>query len=199
MIGKLQGKIEHVNIDTVIVNVGGVGYQISCPKRTSLLLKINQEAIFFVHTQMKESAIELFGFEDMHTKDMFLLLQSVNGVGAKMALSILDAYATEKIQNIILLQQKEMLTRISGIGNKVAQRLILELTEKIKKITPINICSDSLATPSHKNSEEALLALVKLGIANNEAKKQIEKVVQSSKDELSTQEIITLVLQNKTN
>lgn len=192
MISKLIGKIEHIYFGRLIINVNGVGYEVFCTQSVLNKVVLGQEASMFVSTQIKEQSIELFGFLDMPSKEMFLILQSVSGIGARMAIAFLDSYTQNQIKNMILLKQKDLLTKIPGVGPKLAQRLILDLSDRISKMP---IFEQEINFIHNKPAEEAVLALMKLGLQQQEAKNKVANIQNKFNKSLSTEELIKLSLQ----
>ena len=127
MIGKLRGKVDSIGRDWVIVDVGGVGYEVSCPARTlSRMPAIGQPVTLMIETYVREDAIKLFGFLNDAERSWFRLLQNVQGVGTKVALSVLGVLEPQELANAIALQDKAQVGRAPGVGPKVAQRIVSE-------------------------------------------------------------------------
>jgi Holliday junction DNA helicase RuvA len=171
MIGKLKGLIEQIDLDSVIIDVGGVGYLVYCSSRTLQTLQLSQIVSLYIETYVREDAIKLFGFATLHEKEIFLLLQSVNGVGAKMSLNIISQIDLGQLGQAILTRNKEILTSISGVGAKTAERIIIEL--KNKKIFSSN---SSYSSSTYSNDmQDAISALISLGLAKSEAVSCVEQ------------------------
>jgi Holliday junction DNA helicase RuvA len=174
MIGKLSGTIDSLNGAEVILDVGGVGYVVTCSARTLRQLGANGAAATLrIETQVREDAISLFGFIDAEEQDWFNLLTTVQGVGAKVALSILGAVSPEQLAQVIAAQDKTALTQADGVGPKLALRLVTELKDKVPAFTG-RIASISGAAPvgaSAPNSiaSDAVSALINLGYRRAEA------------------------------
>jgi Holliday junction DNA helicase RuvA len=131
MIGKLKGVLDSVGEDHVILDVGGVGYVVQCSSRTLAQLPGRGEALaLHVETQVREDAIRLFGFSSELERDWFRLLQTVQGVGAKVALAIGATLSPGEIASAIALQDKATIARAPGVGAKLAQRVVSELRDK---------------------------------------------------------------------
>lgn len=196
MISKLTGKVDHIYSNSIILDVSNVGYEIFCLSHNVSKFSIGQILSLFIITQIKDQQyIELFGFSNTDSKEMFLLLRSVNGVGSKVAMMLLDYYSENHIKNIINEKQKSMLTKITGIGEKLAERIILELKNKIKDNKKINKNHpDAINTQNEHIMQDAINALTKLGISNNDAKYKVYAIQKSSKKILSTEELIKFAL-----
>lgn len=176
---------------TAIVDVKGVGYSVNIPISSfDKLPEVGSAVKLFTCTYVREDAFQLFGFATTPEKELFELLISVNGVGPKSALGILSSISVEDFQASILEENIDMLTKISGVGNKTAQRLIVELKEKIaKNFVP----AESKKVSSDQNSEEAVLALVSLGYNKYEARKIIDQVLEKDK-KISLEELLKKAL-----
>ena len=146
MIASLSGRLIHKSPETVILDVAGVGYEALIPLSTFYRLPEPGETISLkVHTNLREDAIQLFGFLTQEEKDAFVLLISVSGVGPRLARNILSGISVEDLVSAIASSDKGRLSLIPGIGGKSAERLIVELKDKVKKIS----------APSEKAPEEA--------------------------------------------
>ena len=130
MIGKLKGTVDEVGEDHAIIDVHGVGYVAFCPIRTLSGLNEGEAAVLYIETYVREDMIRLYGFATHLEREWFRLLQSVQGVGAKVALAVLSTLSPADLANAIALQDKAMVARAPGIGPKVAQRIVSELKSK---------------------------------------------------------------------
>ncbi len=128
MIGKLRGLIDTIDDDSVILDVGGVGYLVFCSGRTlAALPPVGETAQLVIETHVREDHIHLYGFPDTVERDWFNLLATVQRVGNKMALAILGAYSPEQLAHSILAKDTAAFSRISGVGAKLAERIVTEL------------------------------------------------------------------------
>jgi len=131
MIGKLKGTVEEIGDDYVLVDVHGVCYVAFCSSRTlSRLGGVGEACVLFIETYVREDQLKLFGFLTVLEREWFNLLQSVQGVGAKVALAVLSTLSTSELANAIALQDKAVISRAPGVGPKVAMRMVLELKNK---------------------------------------------------------------------
>lgn len=130
MIGKLKGTVDEIAEDHAIIDVHGVGYVAFCPARTLSGLNEGEAAVLHIETYVREDMIRLYGFATHLEREWFRLLQSVQGVGAKVALAVLSTLSPADLANAIALQDKAMVARAPGIGPKVAQRIVSELKSK---------------------------------------------------------------------
>jgi holliday junction DNA helicase RuvA len=199
MIAFLKGKIEFFEDDFGVINVSGVGYLVYFNNRDRLTLQTNIEYGIFIETQVREDSISLFGFLNLEDKNIFNILKLVHGVSAKIAMAILGVYQANQIVYSILEEDKNIFKKVAGVGDKLANRIVLELTDKVKKFNnfanikiPEN--KKNITLKENKIEDEALLALLSLGYSDNDSKKALMYVYNSfldkNKTEYSVQEII---------
>jgi len=175
MIGKLKGRIDSADEDSVIIDVGGVGYHVFCSVRTlSALPGKGEAAELIIETHVREDHIHLFGFPDSNEREWFRLLMTVQGVGVKMALAILSIFSPEQFAHAIAAKDTKSLTRVSGVGAKLAERLTTELKNKVAKLPTgaaavVAKGSKISALPPATMSEDAVSALVNLGYTRSDA------------------------------
>ncbi len=131
MIGYLRGEVIYLYTDYVLLDVHGVGYRVFIANSTRQKLRLHEEASLFVYTSVREDAIILYGFASQEEYDLFLQLLSVSGIGPKVALGILSSITVEGLCRAIQNKQASVLTKLPGIGKKSAERLILELKDKV--------------------------------------------------------------------
>lgn len=134
VIAFIEGSVLSIDTNSLVINVHGVGYQLLVSKKDIDELVLGQNAAFFVHTHVREDALELFGFKSSTIKHIFQLLISVSGVGPKLALSILSALRADEIKAALIEKDIALLSSVPGIGKKTAERLSLELKEKALKL-----------------------------------------------------------------
>src|SRR6516165_583411 len=168
MIGKLKGVVDSVDEEALILDVNGVGYLVSASARTLRALPAAGEAAeLMIETHVREDAIRLYGFLTAAERDWFRLLQSVQGVGAKVALGILGALSADALSTAIARQDKAMMARAPGVGPKLAARLVLELKDKAPQLGTVDFGAASAKIEGvaglPKTAEDAILALVGLG------------------------------------
>lgn len=200
MIGKLRGVVDAVGADHAIIDVGGVGYEVACSSRTlSALPQPGEPVTLSIETHVREDAIKLYGFLSEAERGWFRLLQSVQGVGSKMALSILSTLDVAHLANAIALQDKATVTRAPGVGPKVALRIVNELRDKAP---PLAISAAAVSGPRSKGSDgkatsaevspvaEAVSALVNLGYAPLQANAAISAAIQKAGDDPRTEDLI---------
>jgi Holliday junction DNA helicase RuvA len=170
MIAKLTGVLDSKGADAAIVDVGGVGYQVFCSARSLGRLPGAGGAIsLFVETHVREDHIHLYGFIDAAEREWFRLLTTVQGVGAKLALAILGVLSSSDLTQAILVQDKASLTRASGVGPKLAARIVAELKDKVGGIALGPVAAVAGATEPTGPVADAVSALINLGYRRTEA------------------------------
>jgi len=175
MIGKLKGIIDSYGEDFVILDVHGVGYVVQCSSRTlQKLPQAGEAASLSIETHVREDAIRLYGFASDGERDWFRLLQSVQGVGAKVALAILGALSPGELATALATQDKAMVGRAPGVGPKLAQRIVSELKDKAPAFASIDptvmrLAGEDEAKTAPKPVQDAISALVNLGYGRPQA------------------------------
>lgn len=194
MIGKLTGLIDEIGTDFAVIDVGGVGYVVHCAARVlSALPQPGQRASLFVETQMREDAIRLFGFTTSEEREWFRLLQTVQGVGAKVALSILSTQTIPDLARAVAFEDKAQVGRAQGVGPKLAARIVAELKDKAAAISaPLHVAQGAVVnlTRPAGAAAEAVSALVNLGYAQAQASQAIATVVAREGKDLPLQALI---------
>jgi Holliday junction DNA helicase RuvA len=180
MIGRLTGIINIYGPDSIIIDVNGVGYLVYCPRSVLSQLQEGSISTISIETDIKQDSIKLYGFNTVEEKTWFNLLQSVQGVGAKAALNIIGANNISSIITAIITADKAAFQRIPGIGPKLAQRILLELADKLPKHLAENIgYSINHKQEANTASLEAISALANLGFNRTEATEAIKLVISS--------------------
>ena len=186
MIGKLSGMIDDISEDHVIVDVNGVGYLVYSSE--VLNFHIGDKVKLYIETHVREDAINLYGFSTLAHKQTFIALITVNGIGPKVALNILSKLPPENLQQAIMAKDLFAFKQISGIGTKLAERIILELNNKalFKAGSNLNIAenqgSSAVNTKSHTIFNDAVMGLINLGMTYGEASSYVNAVIHSSED-----------------
>jgi Holliday junction DNA helicase RuvA len=177
MYAYLNGKFTYKSPTQLIVDVNGIGFDVQISLYTYEAIRLLENGVLFVHQIVKEDAHLLFGFADKSEKELFLQLLSVSGVGASTARVMLSSLSPADLRGAILAGNETVLERIKGIGKKTAQRIVLELKDKMLKI---GMEEPASLTMTHNTLEqEALIAMSALGIARNMAEAAIKKAVKS--------------------
>jgi len=196
MIAYLKGRLVLKEPTHVIIDVNGVGYMVNIALSTFSTIKDKEDTLLLTYLHVKEDAQTLYGFSNESEKSMFLNLISISGVGPSTGLMIQSSLSASEIQNAILSEDVKTIQSVKGIGGKTAQRIILELKDKMKKET-IEQTSDQISTPSHNTvKNEALSALITLGIKKTVAEKSIDSILKSSGNTITLEELIKLALKN---
>jgi Holliday junction DNA helicase RuvA len=180
LIAKLKGVVDTVDADSAIVDVGGVGYLVSASARTLRELAVGDEVTVLVETIVREDAIALYGFLETAERDWFRILTTVQGVGARVALSILSTLSPDEIARAIAAQDRATLSRPAGVGPKLAARLATELKDKAAAfgVAPLGKGVEAPAMPAGSINEDAVSALVNLGYKRVEAFGAVARVTQ---------------------
>ncbi len=193
MIGYLKGKLVHKEPTHVLIEVGGIGYQVGISLHTFSQIKDKEEIKLFTYLHVREDAHILFGFASETEKQMFQLLISVNGVGPNTALVVMSYLPPEELKSAIVNENAAALQAVKGIGGKTALRLILELKDKLRKET----LEETPGIPGIMRNTmrfEALTALVTLGIGKIAAEKSIDAILKKSGGVISLEELVKQAL-----
>ncbi len=192
MITHLRGKLVQKNPTYVIIECAGVGYFLNISLHTFSKIGDQENIQLFTHLQIKEDAHTLFGFSEQSEREIFRLLLSVSGIGASTARTMLSSLSPLQVRDAIANADVAKIQSVKGIGAKTAQRVILDLKDKILKIYDI----DEVSTGSNNtNKDEALSALEVLGFVRKQAEKVVDKVINQDPT-LSVEDIIKHTLKN---
>lgn len=186
MIGYVRGVVTHLFKDACYVDVHGVGYRVYVPTTTRQLLVEGEESRLFTYLNVREDAMQLYGFSTEDEYELFILLISVSGIGPKVGLGILSGMTPEAFKLAILNGQVAQLTKLPGIGKKSAERLVLELKDKLAKMTTISVNTVAAVQPIGITvgglAGEAIDGLVALGYAQNEVETIVERLDDGTRD-----------------
>ena len=171
MIATLRGEITQIEETALIIEVGGVGLRVFAPAPLRMRLKVGEAAFLFTHLVVREDALTLYGFESQADRDLFIMLLGVDGVGPKVALSVLSTMTLDSIQRAIFADEAELLSRVPGVGKKTAQKIALHLKDKLKPLDALK----QVAAMSDADSE-VLAALTSLGYSVVEAQSAIQSI-----------------------
>lgn len=189
MIYSVNGEVAYIAQNLIVVECSGVGY--SCYSTSSAVSKasVGEKLKLYTYLNIRQDAVELFGFADEGELNCFKLLLSVSGVGCKMAVSLLSGLSPQEFAIAVVNEDHKKLTKVPGIGNKLAQRIVLELKDKLKKdpsFENTGIPEINLSATAGNAVSEALTALMVLGFTNTQAQKALEGLP----SELSVQELV---------
>ncbi|MEO8065503.1 MAG: Holliday junction branch migration protein RuvA [Candidatus Doudnabacteria bacterium] len=168
MIGSLKGKVTQKGANYIILETSGVGYKVALPQVMLLGLKLNQELYLVIYTHVREDQLALYGFPGLPDMEFFEMLLTVSGVGPKSALAIMSLASIEMLKSAIVSEDPSVFTKVSGIGRKTAERVIVELKEKLK--------DEKSSMPVAKEHSDAMDALVSLGYSQQEARDALKTV-----------------------
>ncbi|WP_438989632.1 Holliday junction branch migration protein RuvA [Polaribacter sp.] len=192
MITQIRGRLVEKNPTEVVVDCNGVGYLLHISLNTFSSLPDNENVLLYTHLSIREDAHTLFGFINKTEREVFKLLISVSGVGPSIARTMCSSMTSEEIQNAIASENVPLIQSVKGIGAKTAQRVIVDLKDKILKTFDVDEVS---ATTSNTNKDEALSALEVLGFQRKQSDKIVSSILKQDKD-ASVETIIKLALKN---
>ncbi len=192
MITHIQGKLIEKTPTYVVIDCGGVGYILHISLNTFAKVTDTEFQKFYTHLIVKEDSQTLFGFKDITEREVFRLLISVSGIGASIARTMLSSMSPEQVQQAIASGDVPTIQSVKGIGAKTAQRLIIDLKDKILKTFNLDEVS---AVQNNTNKDEALSALEVLGFNKKQSEKVVDKIVKQSPD-LTVEQIIKQALKN---
>ncbi|MEO5942056.1 MAG: Holliday junction branch migration protein RuvA [Ferruginibacter sp.] len=176
MYAYLEGKFSYKSPAQVHVDVNGIGFEVNISLNTYSAIQALDKGKLFTHLQVKEDGHTLYGFFEKQEKEMFVMLISVSGVGAATARMMLSSLRSDEVAQAILVGNVRLLESVKGIGKKTAERLVLELKDKVSK-QPQG--SDFISTVGNRLEQDALTALTALGISRQQAEQSIQKIIRA--------------------
>lgn len=191
MYAYLEGKFTYKSPAQVYVDVNGVGYEVNISLTTYSAILSQESGKLFTHLQVKEDGHVLYGFSEKQEKEMFLLLISVSGVGAATARMMLSSLKAEEVRNAILSGNIKLLESVKGIGKKTAERLVLELKDKVGKQSP---GGDFTLPLNNTLEQDAFTALTALGISRQQAELSVQKIIRAEPNILQLEDLIKKAL-----
>jgi Holliday junction DNA helicase RuvA len=191
MYAYLQGKFSYKSPAQVYVDVNGIGFEVNISLNTYIAIQQLHEGKLFTHLQVKEDGHVLYGFAEKEEKEIFLLLISVSGIGAATARMMLSSIKPEEINRAIIQGNVKLLESVKGIGKKTAERLVLELKDKVNKQTGSPGFSPQ---PGNSVEQDALTALTALGISRGQAEQAIQKIIRAEPGISPLEELIKKAL-----
>jgi Holliday junction DNA helicase RuvA len=200
MIAFLSGKLLEKEANLVIINVGGVGYEVIIPLSTFYDLgEIGEDVSLRIYTYVREDTLQLFGFKTVRERELFLLLISVSGIGPKSAITALSGMSADEIIGAIRQNNLARLNSIPGVGRKTAERLVIELRDKIAKLSAVSaeeMKAEGIAPQMSGDAvyDDAISALVNLGYHSTAAEKALRQAMQEG-TEMSVQKLLRRSLQ----
>lgn len=196
MISYLKGRLVHKEPTFVVVDVNGVGYHVIISLQTFSEIKDQEQITLFTHLNIREDAHILFGFSRENERRLFQNLISVNGVGPSTAIVMLSYMSNEELRTAIVREDVTALQRIKGIGGKTAQRVIIELKDKLRKDSPEDALQSISGTGHNTLRNEALSALITLGIGKSAAEKSVDAVLKKSGNTVTLEDLVKQALKN---
>ncbi|GJH39587.1 Holliday junction ATP-dependent DNA helicase RuvA [Capnocytophaga sp. HP1101] len=191
MITQLQGKLVEKNPTHVVIDCHGVGYFVNISLNTYSALPEGEAIKLYTYLQIKEDAHTLYGFLTKAEREVFVLLLSVSGVGASTARTMLSSLTAAQVRSAIINSDVTTIQAVKGIGAKTAQRVVLDLKDKMLKLQDFE---EVTISATNTNKEEALAALEVLGFVRKQAEKTVDAIIKSTNEELSVEEIIKQAL-----
>jgi len=188
MIATLRGEVTQIEDNAIVLEVGGVGLRVFVPATLRTKLKTGEAVFLFTHLVVREDALALYGFESQADRELFNILLGVDGVGPKVALSVLSTMTLDAVQRAVFADEAELLSRVPGVGKKTAQKMALHLKDKLKP-------TDALAKVAAMSDQdgEVLAALTALGYSVVEAQAAIQSIAKDAPDDV--EERLRLALQ----
>lgn len=198
MIGRISGILLEATLTEIMVETGGIGYNIHIPMSTyDKLPRPGEKITLLTYMHVRENAIQLYGFATGEEKQLFELLISVSGIGVNLALNVLSSMAIPTFCSAVSSGDIKMISRIKGLGKKTAERTVLELKEKISSLASATALGVKVPDLAKKAAEEAVLALVQLGFKYEGAWKNVHELLKGLPPEESTSEnLIRLALRS---
>ena len=199
MIGYLSGKLLEKEANSVLIDAGGVGYEVTIPLSTFYELgEVGTDVQLRIFTHVREDALQLFGFKTTRERDLYLKLISVQGIGAKSGITMLSGMSADEIVTAIRTENLARLTAIPGVGKKTAERLVIELRDRIGEMAATAAAGATAGAGAQPGGDEAfddaLSALVNLGYQRNAAEKALQQVIKDGAD-LNVQKLLRQALQ----
>ena len=195
MISFLKGRLVHKDPAHIIIEVNGVGYQVAISLQTYSEIKDQENILIHTHLQVREDAHVLFGFSNENEKKLFQQLISVNGIGPSTAIVMLSYMSSNELKSAIVREDVAALQSIKGIGGKTAQRVIIDLKDKLKKESWEETSSVSTA-PHNTLRNEALSALLTLGLPKAAAEKSVDAILKKSGNTVTLEDLVKQALKN---
>ena len=194
MFAYFRGKLVSVLPEEVVIDVSGIAYQLLISATTHRQLpEQGSEVLLFSHLVVREDLLQLYGFSSQEERQLFRLLLLTSGVGPKLALALLSGLEVQDVYEAILANAPERLYGITGVGKKTAARIILELRDKILKLSPVSAVASSVQLPSTRLRDDAVNALVTLGFSRIAVQKAVVAILEQTPG-LTVEEVIKAAL-----
>jgi holliday junction DNA helicase RuvA len=187
MIASISGRVQDITQESIVIDVGGVGYQVFIPIPLRDRLHTGETVFIYTFLVVRQDALNLFGFESREGRDLFILLLSVNGVGPKLALAILSTLTPDTIKRAVFQEQAEIFSRVPGVGKKTAQKILLQLQDRIPVVAGLGVVS-----ALNDVDTEVLDALTALGYSVVEAQAALQYIPKDTPQDVETRLRMTL-------
>lgn len=192
MIASIKGILSYKSINHIIVDVQGIGYRIMVPLSTFYELpEIDQLVQLNIHTHVREDLINLFGFINPKEKEIFQLMVSISGIGPRLAINILSGISADELTKALSAGNADKLVTVPGVGKKTAERMIVELKDRVVKISAVETVSEAVDEPI---KEDALSALINLGYKSTIAQKAVDEAFEKCEEEMTLELLLTEAL-----
>ena len=193
MIGFVEGIIEYIDVDKIVVNNNGVGYNVFMPASQIDTLNVDETVRVFTYLNVREDAMQLFGFLTRDDLEVFKLLITVNGIGPKGGLAVLSTITTDDLRVAVISEDAKAISKVPGIGAKTAQKVIIELKDKLNLEDVLEPKLDANFQVNDNNSmSEAVMALVALGYSQADAYRAVKSI--DNIEELDVENVIKMAL-----
>ncbi|MDR1458347.1 MAG: Holliday junction branch migration protein RuvA [Puniceicoccales bacterium] len=195
MIVSIEGKLEELGPVVCVVNCGGIGYEINMPLSvTESLPDLGSPVKLFIYSVYREDSQALYGFLDKNERDFFkIVVEKVSGIGPRIALAMLSRFRAQELKSAIVAKDIALLSSITGIGKKTAERMVIELSERLSQESIDKNSGFMIKFTGSSDGYDAVLALISLGIRRNEAEKMIGALM-AKNAELSAEQLVKLAL-----
>ena len=192
----ISGTVADISFNTVVIECGGIGYEIFATSGCTGLCTVGKTVKVYVHLAVKEDDMSLYGFVDQRERTMFYSLVSVSGVGNKTAISILSGIGLQELAVSIATQNVSVLSKIKGIGKKTAERILFDLKDKVSKEVDLELVVDKSSTPiKNSQAKDAQAALISLGFKQSEVQSMLNNIEITST--MSAEDIIGMALRKR--
>ncbi len=196
MIGYIKGKVLNVSVGVLLIENNGIGYEVNCSSSVMAKANVNSECEVYTYMAVREDGVYLYGFSSLAEKSMFLKLITVSGVGPKMGITVLSAVGINELALWIATEDVKSLSKIKGLGKKTAERIILELREKITEDASLTGEVTSIVPIKDEGvvNEDAVVALMSLGFTKTESITAVKNA--TAQGATSVEQLISFALKN---
>lgn len=193
MIAHVRGEVAALSLDSAVIDVGGLGHHVYCTPGTIARLRLGEQARLATSLVVREDSLTLYGFADTEERDMFVLVQTASGIGPKVAQAMLAVLPPDRLRRAIAESDHAVLTSVPGIGRKGAERIVVELKDRVGPVSTTSSASGASTAPWRT---QVLQALEGLGWSTRDADKAIESVADSAGDEPDVGQLLRLALRS---